>query len=102
MVGTSPTMTIEWSAQGGGSSMAGDSKTQPVWEVSNQVPPLADYDAFAADPVLPAAMAAFGADWANARLHEAGRCVGSAKVQELARLANRYTPELRSHDRFGN
>ena len=36
------------------------------------------------------------------RLHEAGRSVGSAQVQELARLANRFTPELRTHDRFGN
>jgi putative acyl-CoA dehydrogenase len=86
----------------GGIDMASDSRTQPAWEVTNQVPPLADYDAFAADPVLPAAMAAFGADWATERLHEAGRCVGSAHVQELARLANRFTPELRSHDRFGH
>ncbi|WP_306224800.1 hypothetical protein [Bosea beijingensis] len=47
------------------------------WEVSNQVPVLADYDAFAADPVLPGIVAAFGADWARERLHEAGRTVGS-------------------------
>jgi putative acyl-CoA dehydrogenase len=73
-----------------------------VWEVTNQVPPLADYDAFAADPVLRAAISAFDADWADERLHEAGRSVGSAHVQELARLANRFTPELRTHDRFGN
>lgn len=71
-------------------------------EVLNQVPPLADYDAFACDPVLPAAIAAFGAGWASERLHEAGRVVASAHVQELARLANRFTPELRTHDRFGN
>jgi len=82
--------------------MAGTSGMQPVWEITNQVPPLADYDAFAADPVLRAAMTAFGADWAKERLHEAGRVVGSAHVQELARLANRFTPELRSHDRFGS
>ncbi|HEV7260900.1 MAG TPA: acyl-CoA dehydrogenase family protein [Bosea sp. (in: a-proteobacteria)] len=73
-----------------------------VHEVTNQVPVLADYDAFAADPVLRAAISAFGADWAGERLHEAGRCVGSAHVQELARQANRFTPELRTHDRFGN
>ncbi len=77
---------------------------QPVssHEVTNQVPPLSDYDAYAADPVLSAAMAAFGADWAGERLHEAGRVVGAAGTQELARLANRFTPELRSHDRFGH
>jgi putative acyl-CoA dehydrogenase len=73
-----------------------------VWEVTNQVPPLADYDAFGADPVLQAAISAFDAGWAKERLHEAGRSVGSAHVQELARLANRFTPELRTHDRFGN
>lgn len=72
------------------------------WEVTNQVPALAEYDAFAADPVLPGIVSAFGADWASERLHEAGRTVGSAKVQELAYLANRHTPELRAFDRFGN
>ncbi|RDJ27118.1 hypothetical protein DWF00_08930 [Bosea caraganae] len=71
-------------------------------EATNQVPILADYDAFGADPVLTAAIAAFDADWAGDRLHEAGRAVGSARVQELARLANRFTPELRAFDRFGN
>lgn len=71
-------------------------------EVTNQVPILADYDAFAADSVLKAATTAFDAGWASERLHEAGRTVGSAEVQELARLANRFTPELRTHDRFGN
>jgi putative acyl-CoA dehydrogenase len=77
-------------------------RSYSAWDVTNQVPPLADYDAFAADPVLPAAMEAFGAGWARDRLHEAGRCTGSAHVQELAQLANRHSPELRTHDRFGN
>ncbi|MCA0419290.1 MAG: acyl-CoA dehydrogenase, partial [Proteobacteria bacterium] len=72
------------------------------WEVTNQVPVLAEYDAFAADPVLPGIVSAFGADWTRERLHEAGRTVGSARVQELACLANRYTPELRAFDPFGN
>ncbi|AOO83277.1 hypothetical protein BHK69_25035 [Bosea vaviloviae] len=73
-----------------------------TYEVTNQAPPLADYDAFAADPVLQVAISAFAADWARDRLHESGRCVGSARVQELARLANRFTPEAHTHDRFGN
>jgi putative acyl-CoA dehydrogenase len=71
-------------------------------EVLNQPPALADYDAFASDPVLQKVVAVFGAEWARERLHEAGRTVGSAQVQELARQANRYVPELRTHDRFGN
>jgi putative acyl-CoA dehydrogenase len=44
----------------------------------------------------------FDADWSRERLHQAGRAVGSAQVQELARQANRHLPELRTHDRFGN
>src|SRR5215211_1088273 len=36
------------------------------------------------------------------RLSETGRTVGSAHVQLLARQANRHTPELRTHARFGN
>ncbi len=71
-------------------------------EVLNQPPPLADYDAFGTDPVLQKVVATFGADWARERLHQAGRTVGSAQVQELARQANRHIPELRTHDRFGN
>lgn len=71
-------------------------------EVLNQPPPLADYDAFGRDPVLQKVVATFGGDWARERLHDAGRTVGSAQVQELAREANRHLPELRTHDRFGN
>ena len=71
-------------------------------EVLNQPPPLADYDAFATDRTLRSVVAAFGAEWAASRLREAGRTVGSARVQDLARQANRHTPELRTHDRFGH
>lgn len=71
-------------------------------EVLNQAPPLADFDAYAADPALRDIVRTFGADWAAQRLHETGRSVGSAHVQELARTANRMLPELRTHDRFGH
>lgn len=71
-------------------------------QVSNQAPPLQDYDAYAADPVLKAVITAFDAGWAEERLHEAGRTVGAAETQEMARLANRNGPELRSHDRYGH
>ena len=70
-------------------------------EVMNQPPPLADYDAFGSDEVLQTIVRTFSADGWRARLHEAGRTVGSARVQELARQANRNLPELRTHDRFG-
>lgn len=71
-------------------------------EVLNQAPPLADFDAYAADPALREIVRTFGADWAAPRLHETGRTVGSAHVQDLARTANRVLPELKTHDRFGH
>ncbi len=71
-------------------------------EVLNQPPPLADYDAYATDRTLRGIVRAFGVEWAEPKLSETGRTVGSAHVQLLARQANRHTPELRTHDRFGN
>jgi putative acyl-CoA dehydrogenase len=71
-------------------------------EVLNQPPPLADYDAYATDPALKAAVKVFDAGWAEEKFSACGRTVGSAEVQELARQANRNLPELRTHDRFGN
>ncbi|MGO9046133.1 MAG: hypothetical protein ACLQFW_04480 [Xanthobacteraceae bacterium] len=70
-------------------------------EVFNQPPPLTDYDAFGTDEVLKTIVRTFGAESYRSRLHEAGIAVGSGRVQELARLANRNLPELRTHDRFG-
>jgi putative acyl-CoA dehydrogenase len=81
---------------------AHDPHAYATHDVLNQPPALADYDAYAADPVLQSVLQTFGADWAQQRLHAAGRAVGSADVQELARQANRNPPELRTHDRFGN
>jgi putative acyl-CoA dehydrogenase len=71
-------------------------------EVLNQPGALADYDAFAGDRPLVAAVHAFGADWASDHLRRTGTLVGSEKVQYLARQANRHLPELRTHNRFGN
>ena len=71
-------------------------------EVFNQPPALADYDAYATDPWLPGIVQAFDAGWAGDLLGECGRTVGSAHVQDLARQANRFGPELRTHDRYGN
>ena len=71
-------------------------------EVMNQAGALSDYNAFTADRPLTEAVRAFGADWASAKLERAGASVGSDEVQELARLANRHLPELRTHDRFGH
>jgi len=71
-------------------------------EVLNQVPAMADYDAYSHDPTLTKILATFGADWFVPRAQEIGKRVGSARVQDLARQANRNLPELRTHDRWGN
>ncbi|MBN9061234.1 MAG: hypothetical protein BGP06_05535 [Rhizobiales bacterium 65-9] len=70
-------------------------------EVLNQPPPLTDFDVYGADATLQRIVKTFDADWARDRLHRAGRSAGSAEVQEWARQANRFVPELRTHDRFG-
>ena len=71
-------------------------------EVLNQPGDLVDFNAFETDVALRAAVSAFGGGWAEARLVRCGATVGSARVQALARVANRDVPELRTHDRFGN
>ena len=71
-------------------------------EVLNQPGALEDYNAFAQDQPLVEATLAFGAGWATDHLQATGALAGSARVQTLARLANRHLPELRTHDRFGN
>jgi putative acyl-CoA dehydrogenase len=78
-----------------------DSFGYATHEVTNQVPALADYDAAAADPALSTILETFDAGWAVSRATTVGRHVGSARVQELARQANRNLPELRTHDRWG-
>ncbi|MFM9149828.1 MAG: DNA alkylation response protein, partial [Solirubrobacterales bacterium] len=71
-------------------------------EVLNQPPPLADLDLFSTDGPLSEALDREGAGWARERAVEFGRLCGSSEVLELGAEANRFTPELKSHDRYGN
>jgi putative acyl-CoA dehydrogenase len=71
-------------------------------EVLNQPPEFAGSNAYLGDAALHDAVAVYGGAWAEERLVACGARVGSAHVQGLARDANRYVPELRTHDRFGN
>lgn len=71
-------------------------------EVLNQPGDLVDYNAFTGDAALVDAARTFGGDWATPRLEECGALVGSARVQQAARAANRNDPELVTHDRFGH
>ena len=71
----------------------------PTHEVTNQVPPLIDYDVRAADPGLTAALGAAGVP---ALPDELGRLAGSAESLEAARSANTFPPRLHTHDATGH
>jgi putative acyl-CoA dehydrogenase len=70
-------------------------------EVTNQPPPLAPYDA-SEDAALLEGVRREGAAWAEDDVRRLGRLAGGEEAQEWAAQANRYEPELRTHDRFGN
>jgi len=71
-------------------------------EVFNQAPPLEGFNAFLHDAVLVEAMEREGGAWGRDRHIELGEWVASARTQELARLANTFTPVLETFDRVGN
>jgi putative acyl-CoA dehydrogenase len=70
--------------------------------VTNQPPPLVDYDLYASDPVFQTAVAAEGGNWGNSQIAEFGRRITSAEVYAWASSANRHEPVLHTHDRYGN
>ncbi|MBO9524346.1 MAG: acyl-CoA dehydrogenase family protein [Nocardioidaceae bacterium] len=70
-------------------------------EVTNQPPPHAPYDA-AADAALLEGLHREGAGWAEADVRRLGLLAGSEEVQRWAEEANRFEPELRTVDRYGN
>jgi len=70
-------------------------------EVFNQVPPLAGHDN-AENPALLEGLEREGASWAVPEIHELGRLAGSEEAQDWGRMAERYPPRLKTHDRYGN
>lgn len=70
-------------------------------QVLNQARPAVGWNAFSDDRVL-TAIAARHAAWVSAKAGKLGAHAGSPETQDLARLANKHTPELKTHDRFGN
>ncbi|MCX6470479.1 MAG: acyl-CoA dehydrogenase family protein, partial [Corynebacteriales bacterium] len=70
-------------------------------EVTNQVPPLVDYDAAEYPPILEA-LSREGADSALETIHEVGRRAGSAQAIEWGDLAEEHPPVLHTHDRYGH
>lgn len=73
----------------------------PTHQVTNQPPPLGDYQAFATDRVLCEAVSREGAPWVNGYLHALGALTGGELLMEQGFLANRQPPELVNFDRYG-
>jgi putative acyl-CoA dehydrogenase len=71
-------------------------------EVLNQPPPLSDYNLFASDRALAAAIRREGAGWAAEELDALGARLGNAETIEWGVQANANPPVLRAFDRYGN
>ena len=69
---------------------------------ANQASPLEPYNPFTADPVLASAATREGAGHAVADLTDFGRRVGTNEMFAWGFQANKHTPELVTHDRFGD
>jgi putative acyl-CoA dehydrogenase len=70
-------------------------------DVTNQPPPLVDYDVYACDTALVEAVAAYGAGWADATLRTVGRRAGSEEAIAWSFEANANGPKLKAFDRYG-
>ncbi len=71
-------------------------------EVTNQSAPLVGANLFALNQPLQDALTWVNPGLNRARLNDMGAELGSAAMQEHARLANLHSPELHSHDRAGH
>ena len=68
---------------------------------TNQPPPFEGRNLYLTDPALQRTVQREGGGWAHDRLAAWGEVLGRAETFALATRANRFTPELRTHDRFG-
>ena len=71
-------------------------------EVINVSRELCDYNMYSQDAALVNAVQREGAAWAHEELTGFGQLTGSASYLEQGVLANKFGPELDTHDRFGN
>ena len=70
-------------------------------EVSNQVPPLTDYDLFGSDVVLSEALLRWGDPVDADGLHRLGRQAGTVEAQQWGDQADRNPPRLLTHSPQG-
>jgi putative acyl-CoA dehydrogenase len=71
-------------------------------DMINQPPPLQDYNLFSTDRALVDAVLREGGKRGETKLQTFGERCGSAELLHAGDLANRYPPELHTHDRFGH
>ncbi|KWZ44514.1 DNA alkylation response protein [Burkholderia savannae] len=69
--------------------------------VTNQAPPLHDYNAFETDAALVEAVERYGASWHRTALARDGAALTTPDTLALADLANRHAPELSTHSPRG-
>src|SRR3990172_6793203 len=74
----------------------------PTHTVTNQVPPLVDWNLFTSDPLFTSALKRGGGEHGAESAAALGERLGSAEVAEWADLANRFPPRLVTHDPSGN
>ena len=73
-----------------------------MFEVQNQPSPLEPYNLFASDAVLGDAVQREGAGWAKSELTALGATLGKPETIRLGFDANKFTPQLRTFDRYGH
>lgn len=73
----------------------------PTHAVTNQVPPLPDYNALTANPALSEAVRRWADDAAHDEVEQLGARSGSAQARVWAEQANTHHPVLRTHSPTG-
>lgn len=71
-------------------------------DITNQPPPLENYNAYSQDDALCEGVSREGGNLAEEYAEELGQIVGNENTIRLGELANKYPPELRSFDRYGH
>src|SRR5438105_5054525 len=79
-----------------------ETPSRATHEVANQPPPLEGYNVVDQDASLREAVEREGAGWGLDRIRAVGEIAGSAETIAWGFQANEHTPELRTHDRYGN
>ncbi len=92
----------ELATDNGGPTRADAGSGAVTHTVFNQATALEDVNLYEIDRPLREAVRREGAEWAEDRIRELGAICGSAELMQAGRDANEFTPQLKTHDRFGH